>query len=110
MSPLAAVAPDQRAVVALMLQQGRAHEDIAAVLGIPVAAVRWRAHAATRTRWGATASSLIVQGPSDTDLNAFPQLYATYAHVLVSPETRRAARRPLDPVLRGPLRRGRGRA
>jgi hypothetical protein len=45
MSPLDPLAPDQRAVVALVLQQGRSYDDIAALLGIPVGAVRARAHA-----------------------------------------------------------------
>src|SRR5215210_6676150 len=45
MSPLESLAPDQRAVVALVLQQGRSYDDIAALLGIPVEAVRARAHA-----------------------------------------------------------------
>src|SRR5215210_2379487 len=45
MSPLEPLAPDQRAVVALVLQQGRSYDDIAALLGIPVDAVRARAHA-----------------------------------------------------------------
>jgi hypothetical protein len=43
MSPLDPLAPDQRAVVSLILQQGRSYEDIAALLGLPVAAVRSRA-------------------------------------------------------------------
>src|SRR5215218_2020179 len=45
MSPLEPLAPDQRAVVALVLQQGRSYDEIAALLGIPVAAVRARAQA-----------------------------------------------------------------
>jgi Sigma-70, region 4 len=45
MSPLEPLAPDQRAVVSLVLQQGRSYDDIAALLGIPVDAVRARAHA-----------------------------------------------------------------
>src|SRR5215208_1923564 len=45
MSPLESLAPDQRAVVALVLQQGRSYDEIAALLGIPVEAVRARAHA-----------------------------------------------------------------
>ena len=45
MSPLEPLAPDQRAVVALVLQQGRSYDEIAALLGIPVDAVRERAHA-----------------------------------------------------------------
>jgi hypothetical protein len=45
MSPLEPLAPDQRAVVALVLQQGRSYEEIATLLGIPVEAVRARAHA-----------------------------------------------------------------
>ena len=43
MSPLEPLAPDQRAVVALVLQQGRSYDEIAALLGIPVDAVRARA-------------------------------------------------------------------
>jgi hypothetical protein len=45
MSPLEPLAPDQRAVVALVLQQGRSYGEIAALLGIPTEAVRGRAHA-----------------------------------------------------------------
>ena len=45
MSPLDPLAPDQRAVVTLVLQQGRSYDEIAAMLGIPVDAVRARAHA-----------------------------------------------------------------
>src|SRR5215218_1157246 len=43
MPSLEALPPDQRAVVQLVLQQGRSYEEIAALLGIPVAAVRDRA-------------------------------------------------------------------
>ena len=45
MSPLDPLAPDQRAVVSLILQQGSSYDDIAQLLGLPVAAVRSRAHA-----------------------------------------------------------------
>jgi Sigma-70, region 4 len=45
MTPLESLAPDQRAVVSLVLQQGRSYDEIAAVLGIPAEAVRERAHA-----------------------------------------------------------------
>jgi hypothetical protein len=45
MSPLEPLAPDQRAVVALVLQQGRSYDEIATLLGIPVDAVRARARA-----------------------------------------------------------------
>src|SRR5215204_5656397 len=45
MSPLEPLAPDQRAVVALVLQQRRSYDEIASLLGIPVEAVRDRAHA-----------------------------------------------------------------
>jgi Anti-sigma-K factor rskA, C-terminal/Sigma-70, region 4 len=45
MSPLEPLAPDQRAVVALVLQQGRSYDEIAALLGIQVDAVRARARA-----------------------------------------------------------------
>jgi hypothetical protein len=45
MDPLEPLRPDQRAVVALVLQQGRSYEEIASLLAIPVAAVRARARA-----------------------------------------------------------------
>jgi hypothetical protein len=45
MNPLESLAPDQRAVVALVLQQGRSYDEIAALLGMPVDGVRARAHA-----------------------------------------------------------------
>ena len=45
MSPLESLAPDQRAVVALVLQQGRSYDEIAALLGMPADGVRARAHA-----------------------------------------------------------------
>lgn len=41
---LDALAPDQRAVVQLVLQQDRSYEDLAALLGITAEAVRERAH------------------------------------------------------------------
>jgi hypothetical protein len=41
---LDALAPDQRAVVQLVLQQERSYEDLAGLLGITAAAVRDRAH------------------------------------------------------------------
>ena len=41
---LDALAPDQRAVVQLVLQQDRSYEDLAGLLGITPAAVRERAH------------------------------------------------------------------
>jgi hypothetical protein len=45
MAGLEPLAPDQRAVVSLVLQQGRSYGDIAELLGIPVEGVRARAHA-----------------------------------------------------------------
>jgi hypothetical protein len=45
MTPLDPLAPDQRAVVSLILQQGSSYDDIAQLLGLPVTAVRSRAHA-----------------------------------------------------------------
>jgi len=45
MSPPEPLAPDQRAVVALVLRQGRSYDEIAALLAIPVDAVRARAQA-----------------------------------------------------------------
>jgi hypothetical protein len=46
MTPLAALAPDQRAVLELLLRQGRSYGDLSALLEIPEDAVRERAHAA----------------------------------------------------------------
>jgi hypothetical protein len=51
--------------------------------------------------------ALGIQGPSDTDMERFPRLYASYAHVVVSRETDTDARRPAQPILRGPLPKGR---
>jgi hypothetical protein len=45
MSPLEPLAPDQRAVVSLVLQQGRSYDEIASLLGLPVDGVRARAQA-----------------------------------------------------------------
>jgi Sigma-70, region 4 len=45
MAALEPLAPDQRAVVSLVLQQGRSYGEIADLLGIPVDAVQGRAHA-----------------------------------------------------------------
>src|SRR5215218_2821273 len=45
MSPLEPLAPDQRAVVSLVLGQGRSYSEIAELLGIDVDAVRARAQA-----------------------------------------------------------------
>jgi len=46
MSPLAALAPDQRAVLELLLRQGRNYAELSELLGLPEAAVRERAHTA----------------------------------------------------------------
>jgi len=45
MSPLEPLSPDQRAVVSLVLQQGRSYDEIAQLLGIPAEAVQARAQA-----------------------------------------------------------------
>src|ERR671914_1641681 len=45
MSSLESLAPDQRAVVSLVLQQERSYDEIAALLGMPVDAVSARAQA-----------------------------------------------------------------
>jgi hypothetical protein len=50
--PLAALAPDQRAVVQLILQRGRSYEQIAELLKISEDAVRARAHAGLTTLAG----------------------------------------------------------
>src|SRR5215217_2965528 len=46
MSPLAALAPDQRAVLELLLRQGRDYAELSELLGLPESGVRERAHAA----------------------------------------------------------------
>src|SRR5687767_6499283 len=46
MTPLDALAPDQRAVLELLLRQGRSYGDLSALLEIPEEAVRERAHTA----------------------------------------------------------------
>ena len=46
MSPIRALAPDQRAVLELLLRQGRSYPELSELLGIPEAAVRSRAHGA----------------------------------------------------------------
>ena len=46
MSPLQALAPDQRAILELLLRQGRSYAELAELLGLPEAGVRSRAHAA----------------------------------------------------------------
>jgi len=46
MSPLSALAPDQRAVLELLLRQGRDYAELSELLGLPEAAVRERAHTA----------------------------------------------------------------
>ena len=48
-----------------------------------------------------------IQGPSDKDLAAFPQLYATYERVVVSEETNENAKRPGKVILAGRLPQGR---
>ena len=47
--------------------------------------------------------ALGIQGPSDKDLQAFPQLYATYEKVVVSRESTEDAKRPTEVVLAGKL-------
>jgi len=46
MSPLRALAPDQRAVLELLLRQGRSYAELSEMLGLPEAGVRDRAHTA----------------------------------------------------------------
>ena len=46
MSPLSALAPDQRAVLELLLRQGRSYDELSELLGLPESGVRSRAHAA----------------------------------------------------------------
>jgi hypothetical protein len=49
MSPLDSLPADQRAVLQLVLQQGRSYDDLAKLLGISADAVRTRAHAGLET-------------------------------------------------------------
>ena len=46
MSPLSTLAPDQRAVLELLLRQGRDYAELSELLGLPESGVRSRAHAA----------------------------------------------------------------
>ena len=46
MSPLSALAPDQRAVLELLLRQGRDYAELSELLGLPESGVRSRAHTA----------------------------------------------------------------
>ena len=46
MSPLRALAPDQRALLELLLRQGRSYGELSEMLGLPETGVRSRAHAA----------------------------------------------------------------
>jgi hypothetical protein len=46
MSPLSALAPDQRAVLELLLRQGRDYAELSELLGLPESGVRERAHTA----------------------------------------------------------------
>src|SRR3954469_12943052 len=46
MSPLQTLAPDQRAVLELLLRQGRSYAQLSELLGLPEDAVRDRAHTA----------------------------------------------------------------
>src|SRR3712207_980180 len=55
--PLDALAPDQRAVVQLVLQQGRSYADLAGMLGIDESAVRQRAHNGLAALGGGSAPS-----------------------------------------------------
>jgi hypothetical protein len=49
MTPIRALAPDQRAVLELLLRQGRSYAELSELLGIPEDAVRTRAHSALAT-------------------------------------------------------------
>jgi hypothetical protein len=51
--------------------------------------------------------NLGIQGPGESDAEAFPKLYATYANVVVSRESTEDAKRPSKVVLRGKLPKGR---
>src|SRR5215207_2288709 len=63
MGQLDPLRPDQRAVVALVLKQGRSYEDIADLLGMGVEAVRARAQAGLASLAGENGLPAEVTGP-----------------------------------------------
>ncbi len=68
MSRLDDLPPDQRAVLLLLVQQGKSHAEIADMLAIPESAVRERAHAALAalTKDTSSASATTPAGPAIT--------------------------------------------
>jgi hypothetical protein len=57
--------PDQRAVLLLLVQQGKSHAEIAELLGIPERAVRDRAHAGLDALAGSTGATPASASPVD---------------------------------------------
>ncbi len=81
--------PDQRAVLLLLVQQGKSHAEIAELLGIPERAVRDRAHAGLET---------LAQGSgAGTPAPESPPAKAPSGRSRASGATRRSARPPSDP-------------
>src|SRR5690349_8524188 len=62
MTPLALLAPDQRAVLELVLRQGRSYGELSELLGIPEREVRDRAEAALRALAGDPGDSAVDTG------------------------------------------------
>src|SRR5690349_12694544 len=62
MTPLAALAPDQRAVLELVLRQDRSYGELSELLGIPEREVRERAEGALRSLAGDPADSGVDTG------------------------------------------------
>src|SRR4051794_40740593 len=81
--------PDQRAVLQLVIVQGRTYEDLAGLLGIDAVAVRARAHAAADILGGAEGDRLAAERRGEiTDFllgqQSVSQREATRAHLTES--------------------------
>src|SRR3954449_11098172 len=62
MNPLALLAPDQRAVLELVIRQGRSYGELSELLGIPEREVRDRAEGALRSLAGEPADASVDTG------------------------------------------------
>src|SRR5688572_18154011 len=106
---LDALAPDQRAVVQLVLQQERTYEELAGLLGISTDAVRERAHRGLdRLAPGAAASDEERAQVADYLLaqQSVSKREATRSLLSSSPQARewaQAVAKELGDVARGPL-------
>jgi sigma-70-like protein len=90
MTPLDTLAPDQRAVLELVLRQGRSYGELSELLGIPERDVRARADAGLRTLAGDAAPAVDTGRIADWLLGQQPDTEAdrTRAAVERSPEAR----------------------